>query len=360
MIDTPLRYSQCWEDADQLIEALDIQPGDNCLSIVSGGDNTLAMLSRNPSWVVAIDFNPVQIALLELKVAAFRALSHPQLLELVGSRTSERRAELYAKCRNQLSRSTRDYWDAKSKWIDQGIGHAGRFEQYLRLFRTRVLPLIHNRKRIAHWLQCSSSEELVNYYHDEWDTWRWRLLFRLFFSRSVMQRLGRDPRFFHHAIGDVSARLLQRTKEGLINGLPADNPYLHWILTGHHGEALPYAFRQTQFESIRENLNHLEWYCVSLDDYLARTEANAIKRFNLSNVFEYLSEEHYHRLLERVITVGQPGGRLAYWNMMVPRCRPDYLSARLLPLRETADRLKQQSKVFFYGNFILEELRPPL
>ena len=40
-----IRYAQCWEDADVLLDALDVQPGDTCLSIASAGDNSLALLS---------------------------------------------------------------------------------------------------------------------------------------------------------------------------------------------------------------------------------------------------------------------------------------------------------------------------
>ena len=83
-----IRYAQCWEDADILLEGLDIQPGDTCLSIASAGDNTLAMLSKNPGRVIALDLNPAQLACLELRVAAYRELSHDELLELIGSRTS--------------------------------------------------------------------------------------------------------------------------------------------------------------------------------------------------------------------------------------------------------------------------------
>jgi len=53
-----IRYAQCWEDADVLLEALDIRPGHVCLSIASGGDNTLALLSRRPERVLAVDRNP--------------------------------------------------------------------------------------------------------------------------------------------------------------------------------------------------------------------------------------------------------------------------------------------------------------
>jgi len=69
---TILRYAQCWEDADILVDGLDVQPGDTCLSIASAGDNTLSLLTRAPARVIAIDLNPTQIAALELRVAAYR------------------------------------------------------------------------------------------------------------------------------------------------------------------------------------------------------------------------------------------------------------------------------------------------
>src|ERR671929_883470 len=78
-----IRYGQCWEDADILLAGLDIQPGDACLSIASAGDNTLAMLSRSPQRVIALDLSPAQLACLELRVAAYRALTHPEMLTLL-------------------------------------------------------------------------------------------------------------------------------------------------------------------------------------------------------------------------------------------------------------------------------------
>src|SRR6478609_8677795 len=80
-----IRYAQCWEDADVLLEALDIQPGDSCLAIASAGDNALAMLSRSPGRLIALDLSGAQLACLELRVAAYRTLSHDELLLLVGS-----------------------------------------------------------------------------------------------------------------------------------------------------------------------------------------------------------------------------------------------------------------------------------
>src|SRR5215510_11860611 len=98
-----IRYAQCWEDADILIEGLDIRPGDVCLSIASAGDNALAMLTCNPNRVIALDLSSAQLACLELRVAAYQTLEHGELLELIGSTPSRRRRALYARCRPRLS-----------------------------------------------------------------------------------------------------------------------------------------------------------------------------------------------------------------------------------------------------------------
>ena len=97
-----IRYAQCWEDADILLEALQVQPGETCLSIGSGGDNTLALLTRNPAKVIAVDLSPSQIACLELRIAAYRELKHAEFLELIGSRPGSHRQNLYRRCRPAL------------------------------------------------------------------------------------------------------------------------------------------------------------------------------------------------------------------------------------------------------------------
>src|ERR1051326_5535235 len=148
-----IRYAQCWEDADILLEALDVQPGDACLSIASAGENTLSLLTRNPGRVIAIDMNAAQLACLALRVAAYRELDHAGLLELVGSRPSQRRHALYLCCRSQLSAADRAFWDSHPKEIALGIGSAGKFERYFATFRDRVLPLVHSRKIVEQLLR---------------------------------------------------------------------------------------------------------------------------------------------------------------------------------------------------------------
>ena len=352
-----LRYAQCWEDADVLLEALDIRPGHVCLSIASGGDNTLAILSRGPERVIAVDVNPAQIACLELKAAAYRLLEYGEVRELLGSLPSHRREQLYRRLRSSVSADTRRFWDARPEAITMGIGEAGKFEGYFRLFRNRALPLIHPRPRVTQLLLGGTRAARERFYDDAWDTWRWRLIFHTFFSRLVMGRLGRDPGCFRYVEGDVARHLLTRTRYALTALNPADNPYLQWILLGRHTTALPCALRPDCFAAIRANLDRLEWHCCGLEDWLASHEGLKIDRYNLSDIFEYMSAEAYQRLLKRLACAGRPGGRLAYWNLLAARRRPAEVADRLDPLIPLAGRLHARDRAFFYGDFVLEEIR---
>ncbi|MDI9640057.1 DUF3419 family protein [Oscillatoria laete-virens NRMC-F 0139] len=354
-----IRYAQCWEDADILLAALDIQPGDTCLSIASAGDNTLAMLARSPQKVIALDLNPAQLACLELRVAAYRELTHPELLILIGSDGNPQhrglRTSLYRRCRADLSPEVRQFWDSRPQDILQGIGHAGKFEQYFQIFRRYVLPGVHGRDRILHLLQDKSLEARQHYYQTVWNTPQWRWMFRLFFSRFVMGNLGRHPSFFNYVEGSVAEQILSRTTHALTTLNPALNPYLQWILTGQHLTALPYHLRPENFEAIRSHLSALEWHCGSVESFLDQMGDNTIDRYNLSDIFEYMSIENYQQLLQRLVQAARPGGRIAYWNMLAPRRCPEKMYSTVRSLTELAQSLHQQDQAFFYSAFNIEE-----
>ncbi|RIH75241.1 hypothetical protein Mterra_04000 [Calidithermus terrae] len=347
-----IRYAQVWEDADVLLEALRIRPGDRCLSIASAGDNALAMLTQHPASVVALDLSAPQIHCLELRAAAFRALEHPELLELVGSVPSARRRGLYQRCRPLLSPDARRFWDAQP--VERGIGRLGKFERYFALFRRFVLPFLLSGARVRELLTPKPEAERAAFFERHFNTGRYRLLMRLFFSRFVMGRLGRDPAFFDHAEGSVSAQVKARTRHALTELEPAHNPYLRWILLERHDSVLPLYLRPEHFATIRANLDRLSWQRMSLEEYLAQ-HPEGFERANLSDVFEYMSEEATEALLGTLAARLRPGGRLVYWNMIVPRSRPESLAHLLEPRLEEAERLHRQDKAFFYSRLVIEE-----
>jgi S-adenosylmethionine-diacylglycerol 3-amino-3-carboxypropyl transferase len=349
-----IRYAQCWEDADVLLEALEPGPGKRCLSIASAGDNTLALLAHGPQRVIAIDLSPAQLACLELRVAAYRALQHQDLLALIGSIPHSNRRLLFEACRPHLSGASLRFWLDHSTLIDAGIGSGGKFERYFATFRRRILPLVHTRARVRELLQPRSREERIALY-SRWNTLRWKLLFRIFFSRRVMGRMGRDPEFFRYVEGSVADRVLARTQYAMTELAPAENPYLQWILTGEHNGVLPFALREENFEPIRRNLDALEWRCCALEEALDGAEK--FDCFNLSDIFEYMSLQACEQLLRLIVGSSRSGARLAYWNMLAPRCRPESMAALLGPLPELSASLFKKDKAFFYSAFVVEEVR---
>lgn len=352
-----IRYAQVWEDADILLAGLEIQPGDICVSIASAGDNALAMLTRDPARVIALDLNPAQLACLALRVAAYRELTHAELLELIGSRPSTRREAIYARCRSALAADVRTFWDARSAEIAAGIGSAGKMERYFEFFRTKLLPLIHTRARVDKMLALKDAAARERFYESTWNTWRWRLLFRIFFSRTVMGRMGRDPSFFTYVEGSVADRILARARHAIVQQDPSTSSYLRWLTTGTHGDELPCALRAENFEKIRDNLDRVEWHCVSVEEFLAQAGPASFDRYNLSDLFEYVSVDHYHRMLEQIVRVSRTGARLAYWNLLAERKRPESMADRLLPLSELSARLHDADRTFFYNAFVVEEVR---
>jgi S-adenosylmethionine-diacylglycerol 3-amino-3-carboxypropyl transferase len=352
-----IRYAQCWEDADTVLAALDIRPGDVCFSVGSGGENSLSLLSRAPRQVVAVDISPAQNACLELKAAGFRGLSHPELLEFVGVRPSQRRVQLYQQVRRHLTDEARSYWDLNRRIIDGGLVAAGKFENYFALFRRWVLPLIHSRRTVAALFEPRSRPERQRFYRERWNNWRWRVLCQLFFSRFVMGHLGRDPHFFDYVEGEVAKPILARTEHALAEVDPSRNPYLQWIACGRFLNALPHAWRAENFDAIRDSIDALEIRLISVEAYLAAAADASIDRFNLSDIFEYISAAGSEKLFADIVRCGRAGGRVAYWNMQAPRRSPATLGGRVQTLDQLSRRLHRETTTFFYSAFYVDELR---
>jgi S-adenosylmethionine-diacylglycerol 3-amino-3-carboxypropyl transferase len=352
-----IRYAQCWEDADVMLDAIAVRPTGTYLSIASAGDNTLALVGAGAGRVIAVDLSPAQIACLELRVAAYRNLTHAQFLELLGQSPSTRRGTLYARCRPALGTDSRAFWDGNPVLIDGGIARCGKFERYLSAFRRFVLPLVHGRGKIERLFELETEAERRDFYERHWNTRRWNLVCRLFFGRESLGRLGRDPSFTRFADEPVWESLKRRIPNALVVQRPADNPYLQWILAGRFGSALPYALREENFERIRDNLGALEWHRGALEDVLEGLPARSLSGCNLSDIFEYMSRDGYEELLGRLARAGEPGCRLVYWNVVVRRQSPLALRTLLSPQRALADRLHRADKAFFYRDFIVEEVR---
>lgn len=351
-----IRYAQVWEDADILLEGLDIQPGDKVLSVCSAGDNVLALLLADPAQVLAVDLSPVQIECLRIRIAAYRTLAHDELLELMGSRPSDRRLELLRQVVETLPAHTWGFWFTQQDGVvAHGLGGIGKFENYFRIFRTKVLPLVHSGSRIDSLLSMKDRDARAKFYDEAWNNLRWRLMLKGFFSKFVMGRLGRDPAFFGYAMGSLSDQVALRTRHALVELDPSQNPYLHWILKGTHGAALPLALREESFEIIRSRLDRVEMAVRPIDLSL-REDYGRFDAFNLSDIFEYMDPGLFAHIYADIVDLGNPGARIFYWNMMAARSCPGVLYDKVGRQADVAAALHAKDKAFFYSAVHLEHV----
>jgi S-adenosylmethionine-diacylglycerol 3-amino-3-carboxypropyl transferase len=345
-----IRYSNCWEDADLLLDKLDIKEGHRVLSIGSAGDNSFSALVKNPAHIQVIDLNPHQIELIALKIAAFKTLEHEEFLGFLGFRNAVDRSSLFEKVSVELPELSILYWKKRMNIIRNGIIYTGKFDRYLRLFARRIIPLIHSKRTRRKLLEKKTQEEQSKFFSKTWNTAIWRLLFKVFFSRKVMSLAGRHPSFFDHVEMKVSDFILNQTEKHFTSVHCQNNHFLHYILFGEFGTNLPHYARKENYELIRSRIDRLSLEQV---DALHLSDKGNYDIFNLSNIFEYLGNEEFYKLSTTLAQHGKTSSQYAYWNLMVSR----ELSKTNSTFTETYDNSKTQKADlgFFYKNFIISQ-----
>ena len=369
-----IRYSQCWEDTEVLLESLNIQENDICFGILSAGDNVFSMLAENPEKVVALDISFPQIALAKLKKEVFNSLSYEEMLEFMGVIKSDKRVEIYDRIRENLDKEVKEYWDFNREAIENGIIHTGKFEKFFKIFREKILLFVHNRKRVEKLLEDKPEQERMDYYDKCWNNFRWKLMYKLFFSKYIVGKLGRDKEFFRYAEKNISEEMKERSRYALCELNPYENPYINYILTGNYRkDCLPYFLRKENFDKIRKNLHKVEIIQSSVEEYLDKIDYK-INKFNLSDIFEYMSAENYSKLMEKIYDNAEDNALLAYWNLIVERNseklayketdseiavtgkETNVNGKKYERMKELDSRLHKRDMTFFYTDFVVEKV----
>jgi len=344
-----IRYANCWEDADVLLRGLNPEPGKRFLSIASAGDNSFSLLTANPELVVAVDVNPIQLYVVELKREAIRRFDYKEVLSFLGFESSETRLEQYDLLAPYLSEKVREYWDHHQDFIAEGLIHKGKFEGYFRLFAGKVLPWIHKRKTTDALLSPKSAEEQRAFHDKHWDTWRWRFFFKIFFSKTIMGRYGRDPQFLKEVGVNVGETIYNKATQHLRSAGAQQNFILNYNLTGDFGGLLPHYLQPDNFEKIKANLDKLVVFQGYAEEAIA--QHGSFHYMNLSNIFEYMNPELFASTAQGLVNGLEHGGKLAYWNLMVPRSIAQRFPDQVQCNSTLSDELTAVDKGFFYQQF---------
>jgi len=353
-------YANCWEDPQLDRAALGIGQDDVVLSITSGGCNVLAFLLDDPRKVIALDVNPHQGYLLELKMAAFRALSYERTLEFFGVRRSSTRLECYRQeLRPHLSSEAARFWDGRPGKIVGGLIHAGRYERYMRLLRKTVVAGFGKKRLIRRMFESDSPAVRAKLYREKWQGLRWKLLTGVMLSRRL-NSLFFDKAFFAYLDRDFSfGRHFAAKAERALVELPLkENTFLSYILLGRfYGEDhLPVYLRRENYRTIRDRLDRVEIVTDGCEHFFAGLEDSSISKFNFSNIFEWMSTPAFEDLLRQTVRVARDKAVLTYRNLLVFRERPPSLAGSIRSRHDLAKALQGTDLSFIYDNYVVEQV----
>lgn len=320
------------------------------------GENALSILSKNPKKVYAIDLNQNQIICTEFKIICYKYLNYDECMKLIGVFDCNNRVELYEKIKENLSKDTRLFLDNNLEIVEQGIINVGKFEKYFHIFGEKILPVIHRKRIRDELLENKTREQRIEFYNNKWNNLRWKLLFRMFFSKTVMGRLGRDKAFFRYVKVNVAKHILNRTQYAFTELNTSENPYLYYIFNGKYDKTLPYAYRKENFDSIKSNIDKIVLLSESVETFIDRDDVDYISKYNLSDIFEYMSDEQMCKIVEKMFTKSKSGTKIAYWNMLADKRASKYFE-KLEYKENESKELLNKDKAFFYSKFILEEIK---
>lgn len=346
-----LLFGMSWEDPQSDRAALRIQPGETLTTISSGGCNTLTLLLENPAKIHAVDINASQSYLLELKCAAVRHLERDELMAFLGMAPSDVRLETFQRLRGDLGEAAKAYWSQQPGAIRDGVIHQGRYERFIRQFG-RFLALLQGRKRIDGFFRCASLADQRVYFDEEWNTRRWRLLFKLAFNKRTLAKRGLAADYFKFDDGSSSfaESFFRRGKRAMCEIPIQSNYFLAAYLGGHiSDDAVPAYLQRENLPIVRERLDRVEIVTSDAQGWLSRQPAASVDTFSLSNICELMSVEESARLFGEVARVARPGARVCFRNLMVPREVPDSLRHVIQLQEQLSCDLLARDRSFVYS-----------
>ncbi len=347
-----VRYSQLWEDSDLLNQALRIDCDDVVLSISSSGCNALALLLREPKKVVAVDLNLAQNALLSLKIAAFRNLDHGAIAELLGFVPSLRRLDLYRQIQGDGALGPYlDFWAANHSLMEKGLISQGRLDSFFISFAAEhfaKIPGLDTFKSAFFHRDLQLQKDFIPNLRSP----AFRAAFVEYFGKTILEK-GRDPAQFRYVtVEDVGMEFYNRFLDHLSRVELYGNHYHYFFFFGQPLVATmgPDYIQPKNHARLRGLVDRVEVKTASIERVLSEP-ASSFSKANLSDIFEYMSEENMALLLGALSDRMPKGGRVAYWNLLVDRPMPASLSDRfrVVPMAGPVDR------IWFYKAFYVLE-----
>jgi S-adenosylmethionine-diacylglycerol 3-amino-3-carboxypropyl transferase len=245
------------------------------------------------------------------------------------------RRQLYAQVRPLLTADARCRWDGHRRLIARGAIHAGLTERATALLILAIRHIVQRPATVDALLAADDPISQREVFDQRWNTWRWRLLFRVALNRVTCRPLYRT--FFDNVDAGRFPDVFRAGVEHALRDVPvAENWYVHDLFEGaFRADALPPHLQPSAQDTIRANRDGLRLVDGSLLALLHTLPDGDVDGFSLSNVGEWLTPDEFENLLHEVVRVAAQGAIVVFRNF-IPRDDP--VPARLARVLRVVNR----------------------
>ncbi|MFN0135496.1 MAG: DUF3419 family protein [Phycisphaerae bacterium] len=349
-------FNMSWEDPEMDRRAFRLTSDDTVISITSAGCNPLNFLCQNPKRLISVDGNPAQNAVLELKLATIATCDHETFFDIFAARRPAVVSDLYRpKLRPLLSEKSREFWDRNLNMVRRGLYNYGKMGLATRIVRFMLPRLGLSKKFCDEFFELRSLAEQREWYdkhvaHRLWGPWtKW-----LCQSSWFMYLCGVHPRQLklvdgRHGIYDF---VRERIEYALTKVPIYDNYFLSVTVTGKfRGYRVPPYLLPENFETLRKNLDRVLVVNGWLGPFLDTQPAHSINKFNLLDIFDWMTPEIFEGTLKSVLRAAAPGATLIYRSGSYKLDPPESIRRQLDSHDALAKELLAIDRSATYGSF---------
>ena len=359
-------HSNVWEDPELDRVALKVKPGQSVISITSGGCNSLCLLLEDPGRVVSIDANPAQLAVIEYKRAAIMELEYEDFLESIGTpfyrkpspNTGEHRISLYERIKKHMPEYAVNFWDQNRNLIRQGIFMCGKVELFFAFYR-KVLGFLYDYELVEDLFRCSGVDAQREMYK-KFRKKRWHFLNSMLLNKYVLSIVKGAHSFAQVDDNDLAGNLNRKIDKAMASFFNPDNFFMSLMLLGGHYSRTamsPYLLEEN-FPKMKRNIGILEIYKGILTDVLNHYGKESFDALNMSNIFEWMTNETFNGVIRELIDLARPDARTC-WRYTL--AKPGLLDAEnskiLVSEPELAKSLFDIDRSFIYEGFHVFQIK---
>jgi S-adenosylmethionine-diacylglycerol 3-amino-3-carboxypropyl transferase len=369
-------YPQIWEDPDIDLEALELKPTHDMVTIASGGCNVMSYLIAGPASITAVDLNRAHIALNKLKLKAVQVLpDYETFYRFFGQADSRANPQIYNRyLRSELDDETRNYWEKRDplgrrriNFFAKNVYRYGLLGTFIGAGHKLARVLGADPRRL---LEAKSLEEQRAIFENELAPLFEKKIVKWLVDQPMsLYGLGIPPAQYkalaESGNGDIRQVLLERL-ERLACDFEIDDNYFAWQAFGRrYGDGkqapVPPYLQEKNFAAVREYASRVDVRHVNFIDFLKSKPDASLDRYVLLDAQDWMNDEILTTLWTEITRTARSGSRVIFRTAAEESLLPGRIPQPLLDRWSYDDaRCKdftKRDRSSIYGGFHLYELK---